>query len=826
MNPTNIIPGSRFFRRLGSVCAVCALTAIPVYGQDAGSGDDESVTVTDYGTVTLAVQDTDLAQVLEMLSIQSQKNIITSKNVSATISANLYDVTFYEALDAILKVNGYDYREEGNFIYIYTIQELEEIDAALRQTEARIYNLEYLSASDANEFITPLLSEAGQSAFRGDVEPGIKPDESSVGEDTYAFTAKLVVNDYPENLDQITALLDELDTPPAQVLVEATVLQSTLTEENGFGIDFSIIGDVDFLDFTNPLSGVNNLLAGDDENDGFQPEDNKAQVLNSTPGNTQGPGTLKVGILSNDVAAFLRVLDTVTDTTVLSRPKVMCMNRQRAEVLVGKRVGYLSTTATDTSTTQTVEFLDTGIQLIFRPFISRNGMIRMELAPSVSEADLRDVVDASGTVVTIPDELTNEITTNVRIQDGHTLVLGGLFRESNKTARRQVPVLGDIPLFGAAFRGHDDDVQRSEIIFLITPSVLEDETLYAIGQEGILFTDDAVVGARKGLLFFGRSKQSEAYNNRALAAYNRGDLDEALYHINNSLRIHAQQAEMIHFRDRVMGVKKDAHDRSVMERIFLEDQIGRRTDLDSSFNTNEQADPIARYVEPTPVASNNVQGGYNAGHEPFEESSFENAEPVATVAEENTLAEANNEATDEFGADWFEGEATGAETAETAETAEMVDANENTFDNEADNEVFESEPVNEWSSSNAEESMDEVTAEDVDVTAEELVFQDFEAESNDEVSEIEEMVETFVLPEGWTPATHERFAMEFTDADKEFFVSNFVNKYFTTLGLAYVAPGAMGDANAGDPDAFPFVTFDDLGEVETVNVNEDPAPND
>src|SRR5262249_23249315 len=131
-----------------------------------------------------------------------------------------------------------------------------------------------------------------------------------------------------------------------------------------------------------------------------------------TAGNTAGPATLKVGIVSNDVAVFMRLLDEVTDTTLLSHPQIMALNRQAARVLVGRKVGYLNTTSTDTATTQTVEFLDTGTQLYFRPFVTNEGMIRMELKPQVSEAVIRDTKDATGAAVTIPDEITNELVTN------------------------------------------------------------------------------------------------------------------------------------------------------------------------------------------------------------------------------------------------------------------------------------------------------------------------------------------------------------------------------------------------------------------------------
>ncbi len=575
MNSSNTRGRRPALGRWGLVCALGAVLASPAVGQRGERGGD--VTVTDYGTVDLAVQDTDLLQVLQMLSIQSRKNIITSNRVSATVTANLYDVTFHEALDAILRVNGYGYTEEGNFIYVYTLEELSEIEEAMRETVSRIYELDYLSAADASEFITPLLSEAGRSSARGDVQSGFQPDISDGGADNYAYSAKLVVNDYPKNLDEISLLLEELDTAPQQVLVEATVLQTALSEANEFGIDFTFLASLDFTDLTNPLSAVNNLIAGSDAgagvpatgDDGFSPADNSAIAVGSAIGKTaSGAGGLKVGFIRDSVAVFIRVLDEVTDVTVLARPKIMCLNRQRAEVLVGERKGYLSTTATQTSTTQNVQFLDTGIHLVFRPFISKNGMIRLELAPSVSEAKLRDVIDANNVPVTIPDELTNELTTNVRVQDGHTLVLGGLFKESTQITRRQVPFLGDIPILGVAFRGQDDRIVRDEIIFLITPTIVHDDVLWDIGNEGITYADSIRVGARKGLLPFGRGFVTANYNQDAMDAFTKGDTKMAMYYTNISLAVNPNQPEMIGLREQVSGVRARTHDRSVMERVY------------------------------------------------------------------------------------------------------------------------------------------------------------------------------------------------------------------------------------------------------------------
>src|SRR5262245_18190860 len=132
----------------------------PLENDQAEGG--EKVKVDEHLIVDLHVNDEDLANVLQMLSIQSQKNIVTSKNVAAIVTANLYGVTFYEALDAILHVNGYGYIERGNFIYVYTLDELVKIEEQQRHQVWKVIHLNYLNSTDAGEFVNPLLSPNGQ----------------------------------------------------------------------------------------------------------------------------------------------------------------------------------------------------------------------------------------------------------------------------------------------------------------------------------------------------------------------------------------------------------------------------------------------------------------------------------------------------------------------------------------------------------------------------------------------------------------------------------------------------------------------------------------
>ena len=345
-----------------------------------------------------------------------------------------------------------------------------------------------------------MLSKEGEITTTPKVEVYKIADAGPAGQDDFALGAMLVIADYEENIKAITTLLAEMDTKPAQVLIESTVLQTKLSEENAFGIDFALIKDLNFSDFTaltaGPHSVANALITGRaSAATGLAPASNQAIAASSTVGNTTGKGGLKLGFISGNLSAFVRLLDEVTDTTVLANPKLLTLNRQPSRVLVGRRVAYLSTTATETSATQTVQYLDTGVQLYVRPFVSSSGDVRMEIKPQVSTADIKEIKGPTGNVVTVPDEVTQEVVTNIIVPDGMTVVIGGLFTETTIAGRSQIPGLGELPIIGAAFRGQSDSTTRDEIIFLVTPTIVNDKTLIAQGVQAKGMEDRMRAGA-------------------------------------------------------------------------------------------------------------------------------------------------------------------------------------------------------------------------------------------------------------------------------------------------------------------------------------------
>ena len=578
------------FAGLAPLAAVgLALAATPAGAQPAGGApppapagdapkDGPRVKVGDDMTVELHVKDESVGNVLELLSIQTQRNIIASKNVSGKVNADLYRVTFAEAMDSILRPNGWAYQMKGNFVYVYTTEELAEINKALAKRVAKVLRLNYLNASDAAEFIKPLLSKEGEVKTATKTLAFAIPENAPAGKDDYALGATLVVIDLEDNVDAVEKLLTELDTRPAQVLVEATILQSTLKEENAFGVDFSIIGDLRFTDFATiggPRAAADALIKGASGTPaGFSPPDNEGRAITTSVGQTTEAGGFKVGIITDTVAAFVRMLDQVTDTTVISNPKIMALNRQPSRVIIGQRIGYLSTTTSDTATTQTVQFLDTGVQLFFRPFVAANGEIRMELKPSVSSGSPRNVTVGTGTT-SVVDEDTQSIVTNVLIRDGMTVVLGGLFKETTRASRRQVPVLGDIPLIGSAFRGHDDSTTRDEFIFLIKPSIVTYATASIQGQSSMEMISRVRAGARQGLLPWSREKMTSTLNVEAETAARTGESDRALWLLQRSLSLNPRQPEAYQLRERLTGSRETWPSRSKFESI-LDDEINKR----------------------------------------------------------------------------------------------------------------------------------------------------------------------------------------------------------------------------------------------------------
>ena len=277
---------------------------------------------------------------------------MATKGVSGTVTANLYDVTLPQALDAILASNGLVYRERANFIYVYTPAELAALDRLARpMAPPAVFQLCYVGVGDVLAMVKPLLSPDGSVTGTRESAKGIDTSGASggstaggggdTGGNSYAGRDLLVVTDYAENVERVRRLLAEVDRRPQQVLVEATIMAATLSDQNSLGIDLSFLGGVDF----------NSLLSGGGTAGGLL----NSGVLNGTTAagtSTNGPfaakgyagfssggGGLQVGVLHKNLGVFINALESVSNTTILANPKVLALDKQSAKVHVGSSFG-------------------------------------------------------------------------------------------------------------------------------------------------------------------------------------------------------------------------------------------------------------------------------------------------------------------------------------------------------------------------------------------------------------------------------------------------------------------------------------------------------
>jgi len=286
----------------------------------AAAGEGKSLNASDVnvsgaGTVELHVNDANLIEVLRMLSMQSQKNIIASKDVHGTVTANLYDVTVREALDAILHANGYAYREQGNFIYVYTAKELQEMEKASRKVTTEVFHLYYTPAANVATLIKPVLSGEAQVSVTTPTVAGIASGAGDVGGNSHSQDDMVVVTDYPDNLDRVRKLIKEVDRRPQQILIEATILRAALSEDNALGVDFNVLGGVDFASLTHSAGQITGGEIRDPA--AAAPGKDIWGASGGTGNNFSAPiaGGLKLGLVTNNVSVFVSALEGITDTT-------------------------------------------------------------------------------------------------------------------------------------------------------------------------------------------------------------------------------------------------------------------------------------------------------------------------------------------------------------------------------------------------------------------------------------------------------------------------------------------------------------------------------
>jgi len=478
------------------------------------------------GKLIINVKNSDIRDVLDYLSEQTEINILASPSVQGAVTASLSGVSVEEAVDALLQLTGFTSRREGNFLYVGTPSDLKAMDQLRDKVTTRIYRPNYVAAADLQVLITPLLTQGlGSVTVSTAAQVDIPSDTTTTGGDSFAQNEVLLVRDYEAVLRQVDAVVADVDHPPRQVMIEAMIVSVALDDTTRMGINLETLLDRRYF---RPVVGT--------------PLVNLANMNISE-------GGLNIGFMDASLSAFIEALDAIGDTEVIASPRLLCLNKQRAEILIGEQQGYLNSTATSTATTQTVQFLDVGTQLRIRPFISSDGMIRMEIHPELSTGGVRLVGQFA-----LPEKAVTQVTSNVMCRDGATVVVGGLIRDDMSRTINQIPILGNIPLIGPVFRRKTDTVAREEIIVVITPHIIHDPFSHNDGKpplaeirhrESKVFVDRMTPVARK--------YYSNRYFRLAKSAWLAGNGNAALSYVDLALHFTPRRHEALVLRDEILA---------------------------------------------------------------------------------------------------------------------------------------------------------------------------------------------------------------------------------------------------------------------------------
>ncbi len=444
--------------------------------------------------VIIEVDNEEIRNVLAMLGRQLGANVLVSRSVQGTITATLRDVDLESALEALLRVSGFVARRFDNYIFVGTEEECERLEQTRGGLGLRVYRPRFVSARELQSLLQPLITPSvGIITVSSPPETGIGADVTRVGGDSYAGGDVVIVRDYQSVLHKLDRLVAEVDVKPPQVAIEAMILAVRLDDEDRLGINFELFRDRPRfrLGWENPPATLADI---------------------------RFDAGLKVAFLDGSVSSFVTALQQVRDTNVIAAPRLLVLNKHRAEIQIGKEQGYVSTTVTETAATQSVDFLDTGTLLRIRPFVLGDKMIRLEVHPELSDGEVRELAG-----FTVPQKDITQVTTNILVPHGATVVIGGLIRHELSAGGSQIPGLGSLPWIGALFRNRSAQQLREEIIVLITPHIVDDQQAWLEGLEAREQFAQRFAAASEVHTPLGRQNVARRFYRLAEAAWNRGD---------------------------------------------------------------------------------------------------------------------------------------------------------------------------------------------------------------------------------------------------------------------------------------------------------------
>ena len=427
--------------------------------------------------LSLNFQEIDTRAVLQLLADASGLNIVVSDTVQGSVTLRLQDVPWDQALDIVLATNGLDMRRNGNVIIVAPEDEIAARDRSRLAAQAALVELEPLRSELLQinharaEELAALIAGSGGGA------PMTSPRGSVA---IYERTNTLLVHDIAERLTDIRRLIETLDVPIRQVLIESRVVivNDDFSRELGVRFGSTIVRDrsdgLVSLTGTGPgsntiaASALDNIVTSGQPLPVATPPINQRYSVNlpvTTPAGSFALAILDSGYL---VDLELTALQAEGNGRIVSTPRIVTANNVEARIEQGVEIPYQESAASGATTTQ---FKEAQLSLTVTPRISGDDRIVMDL--QITKDSVGEIVP-SATGGFVPSIDTSSVDTRVLVNDGETVVLGGIYETENRDTVNKVPVLGDIPGLGVLFRSRARLDNNAELLVFVTPRILED----------------------------------------------------------------------------------------------------------------------------------------------------------------------------------------------------------------------------------------------------------------------------------------------------------------------------------------------------------------
>lgn len=418
--------------------------------------------------LSLNFQDIDVRSVLQLIADFTDLNLVASDTVQGNITLRLQNVPWDQALDLVLKTRGLDKRKVGNVLLIAPADEIaarerQELEAQnqiaeLAPLRRELIQVNYAKAADIAALFQSVAGIGGE---------GAKEERGSVTVDDR--TNSIIAYQTQDKLDELRRIVAQLDIPVRQVMIEARIVEANVDYDKELGVRWggstNLQGDKNWTVYGNDDRGDEGGGTGDDQGP------NVPFVDLGSAGRTSGIG---IGFVTDNVLLDLELsaMEKTGNGEVISQPKVVTSDKETAKILKGTEVPYEESSSSGATT---IAFKEAALSLEVTPQITPDNRIIMEVKVNKDEPDYQNALN------NVPPIKKNEVNAKVLVNDGETIVIGGVFSNEQSKAVDKVPLLGDMPFVGRLFRRDVVKDTKNELLVFITPRIMNNQAI-AVSQ--------------------------------------------------------------------------------------------------------------------------------------------------------------------------------------------------------------------------------------------------------------------------------------------------------------------------------------------------------